>query len=263
MSLRKAVLLSSALIVAVACGGESFSGGSGGDAGSAGSHAGKPGTAGSSSKAGASSRGGSTGTGGTSGKAGTTGVGGLNCELVDCAYPVCDDGQEPVTKPGECCPTCPAPITGCEGVTCLPVTACGADYELKRPEGACCEGCVPKPGGVACLEIACPPDKTCPAGYVRGDLVGGCCYDCVPDPLYCEQTSDCVIADRPRPCCGCPEAISQRLYAADQCWSDVNDPRMVPMECYPQMTCDALCGACPEPGQLLCSDRRCTLGIPM
>jgi hypothetical protein len=262
MSLRKAFLLGAAL--AAACGGESFTGGKGGnEAGSASSVAGKSGTAGSSSSTGGrSGTGGSTGTSGSTGKAGSSGTGGLNCQLVDCAYPVCEDGQEPVTKPGQCCPTCPPPLTGCEGVMCLPVAECGEGYELKRPEGACCEGCVPKPGGVGCLEIACPPDKTCPAGYVRGDLVGGCCYDCVPDPQYCRDVADCVVADRPRPCCGCPEAISQRQYAADECWSDVNAPRMIPMECYPQMTCDAVCGACPEPGPLLCASHRCALGMP-
>jgi hypothetical protein len=266
MSLRKAVLLSASLIVAAACGGESFSGGGGGDGGdgaSAGSHAGKSPTAGASNKAGAGSQGGSTGTSGATSKAGTTGVGGLDCSRVDCADEVCDDGQAPVIEPGKCCKTCPPPVTGCEGVMCLPAIECAAGYELKRPEGACCEGCVPKPGGVGCLEIACAPDKTCPAGYVRGDLAGGCCYDCVPDPLYCNEASDCVVADRPRPCCGCPEAISRRQYAADECWSDVNDPRMVPMECYPQMTCDAICNECPPPGELLCSGHRCTLAVPM
>jgi hypothetical protein len=259
-------LVGASVLVAAACGGESFSGGgnggSSGEAGSVSGHAGKSSTAGSSSSAGTSSLGGSTGTGGTSGKAGSNGTGGIDCRAVDCAFPVCEDGAAPIAKPGECCPTCPPPQTGCDGVMCLPVTDCGPGYELKRPEGACCEGCVPKPGGVGCLEIACPPDKTCPAGYVRGDLVGGCCYDCVPDPLYCGDVADCLIADKPRSCCGCPEAISQRMYAADECWSDVDMPRMIPQECYPQMTCDAVCGPCPEPGPLSCASHRCALGMP-
>jgi hypothetical protein len=139
---------------------------------------------------------------------------------------------------------------------------CGEGYELSQPEGACCKGCVPKPGGVACREIACPPDDVCPPGYVRGDLVGGCCYDCVPDPLFCNDANDCVTADRPRSCCGCPEAISRRMYDADECWSDVQAPRMIPQSCYPQVTCDAVCGMCPPPGPLLCANHRCALAQP-
>ena len=172
------------------------------------------------------------------------------------------DGAEPVVAPGECCPTCPPPLAGCEGVTCQPIEKCEAGYEFSRPEGACCAGCVPEAGGVGCREVACNPDLTCPLGYVRGDLVGGCCYDCLPDPLFCNDFDDCVAADRPRSCCGCPEAISQRLYAADECWSDIQAPRMIPQSCYPEVTCDAVCGACPTPGTPTCNSHRCVLEAP-
>ncbi len=266
MSFRKSSSLVGVVALAAACGGSAFSGSDGGGAGNAGtssSHAGRAGSAG------ASSIGGSAASGGAPSVAGTVSVagavhrgGGPNCFAVDCAYPVCDDGAEPLTKPGDCCPTCPPPQSGCDGVTCQPVTECGQGYELARPEGACCEGCVPKPGAVACLDLACSPDKTCPPGYVRGDLVGGCCYDCAPDPLFCNDVADCVTADRPRSCCGCPEAISQRMYDADECWSDVNAPRMIPQSCYPQVTCDAVCGVCPAPGPLSCASHRCALLQP-
>jgi hypothetical protein len=270
MSFGKATFIGSAVLLAAACGGSAFSGGGDGDGGSgsggsagSSSQAGKPSTGGTSSSGGSATTGGRPGTGGSVSVAGSVGVaGGPNCAAVDCAYPVCSDGAEPVIKPGECCPTCPPPTSGCEDVTCLPVSECGEGYELGQPVGACCKGCVPKGGQVACAEIACPPDKTCPAGYVRGDLVGGCCYDCVPDPLYCSDVSDCVTADRPRSCCGCPEAISRRMYDADECWSDVDMPRMIPQSCYPQVVCGAVCGACASPGPLLCAGHRCALGMP-
>jgi hypothetical protein len=115
-----------------------------------------------------------------------------------------------------------------------------------------------QPGSVACLEIACPENNECPLGYVRGDKVGGCCYQCLPDPLFCNEEAECVMADRPRSCCGCPEVISRRAYDADACWSDVTAPRMIAQSCYPQVVCDALCAACPPPLHATCIDHRCT-----
>lgn len=268
MSFRKWAFVVGALSLAAACGGSAFSGGDASQAGSSNagtssSQAGKPGAAGSNSGGGSGSTGGASAAGGAVGVAGTTGVGGgPNCFAVPCPYPLCDDGAEPVIKPGECCPSCPVRSPSCDSVMCQPVMDCGEGYELAQPAGACCPGCVPKPGGVACREIACPADHLCPLGYVRGDLVGGCCYDCVPDPLFCNDASECVTADRPRSCCGCPEAISRRMYDADECWSNVDAPRTLPQSCYPQNTCDALCGMCAPPGPLLCANHRCALGEP-
>lgn len=258
MSFGKAYFFAGSLALFVACGGTSFSGGDG-DGGTGGSSSG-----GSSSKAGASSKGGSSSSAGsknmggsvsTAGSVGTAGT--TSCDLVLCAYPECTDGQEPITLPGECCPTCPPPTTGCDDVACEPVMDCPMGYELGTPPGACCQGCLPIPGMVACREIACPPENHCPLGYVPGDQLGGCCYDCVPDPLFCNTADECVIADKPRSCCGCPEAISMRQYQADQCWSATSMPRMIPQECYPQQICDAVCGACPPPGSAECKNHRC------
>jgi hypothetical protein len=93
---------------------------------------------------------------------------------------------------------------------------------------------------------------------VAGDKAGGCCYECLPDPLYCVDSADCVIADRPRSCCGCAEVISTRALADDPCWTPVDEPRDIPEECYPEVICDALCDACPDPGEAACVYNRCT-----
>lgn len=249
-----------------ACGGSVFAprddGGNGASSGGGNSSQGaSSATAGKTSAGGSGSSGGSSSVGGTRPTAGTTSTGGsstggsMGCQAVDCAYPLCSDGQMPVTKPGQCCPTCPPPLQGCANVKCQPVMACPAGYVIGQPPGACCEGCVPQ-GGVACVDIACPP-SACPLGYVGGDAVGGCCTDCVPDRLFCNDDSECVIADRPRSCCGCPEPVTRREYDADACWSDVDMPRPIPKACYPQVTCDALCGACPPPLNAVCSNHRC------
>lgn len=269
MSLRHASLACSLAAFAAACGGTVFSqrddlgeGGSNGAGASASrggttSTSGKPSKAGNSGVGGASAAGGKTGSAGSPAIAGSTSMGGAaNCGLVDCAFPMCSDGQMPITLAGECCPSCPPPRLGCSTVQCQPVVGCPKGYVLSQPAGACCQGCVPQPGAVECPEIACPP-STCPLGYVRGDLVGGCCTECVPDALFCNDNSECVVADRPRSCCGCPQPITRREYAADVCWSDVHAPRAIPQGCYPQVICDAICGACPPPLSASCQYHRC------
>jgi hypothetical protein len=34
-------------------------------------------------------------------------------------------------------------------------------------------------------------------------------------------------------------------------------PRMVPLDCYPQVVCDAICEACAPPGAARCENHRC------
>lgn len=145
---------------------------------------------------------------------------------------------------------------GCQDVECQPVTSCPPDYTSSQPAGACCEGCVPNPGGAACPKVACP-HSVCPLGYVRGDLVGGCCTECVPDALFCNEDSECVIADKPRACCGCPEVITRRQYDADPCWSGPPTPRKIPQSCYPEVVCGAVCSPCPSLQRAVCQNHRC------
>ena len=267
MSLRIARISGILAVFMAACGGSMFSRGDDGEGGASnigasGNLGGSSSTSGKPSKAGSSSRAGSSALGGTNGTAGATSMGGgVNCEAVDCAYPVCSDGQMPITPAGQCCPSCPPPQLGCESVECQPVMGCPSGYVLSQPAGACCQGCVPQPGGVVCPKIACP-HSVCPLGYVGGSLVGGCCTECVPDALFCNDDRDCVIADKPRKCCGCPEIINRRQYAVEPCWSDVTAPRMIPQSCYPQVTCDAICGACPPSPNVACQNNRC-LAAPL
>lgn len=261
MSLRIARISGILAMFVAACGGTVRSRGDDGEGGVSNNGAsanlgGSSSTSGQSSKAGSSSRAGSSALGGTNGTAGAIGMGGgVNCEAVDCPYPACSDGQMPITPAGLCCPICPPPL-GCQKVECQPVMGCPSGYVLSQPAGACCQGCVPQPGGVACPKVACP-HSVCPLGYVNGSLVGGCCTECVPDALFCNDDRDCVVADKPRSCCGCPEIISRRQYDAEVCWSDVDMPRMIPQSCYPQLVCDAVCGPCPAPPRVNCDTHRC------
>jgi hypothetical protein len=267
MSLAKATFaIATTLLVLAACGGTTSRSGDEGDAGSS-SGAGSNGKAGSTSKAGSSGVGGAAASGGSTAMGGAvsvggSGVGGWGCDLVLCAYPECADGAEPFMPPGQCCPICSPIRAGCDLVMCEPVMGCASGYERRTPPGACCEGCVPKPGGVACPEIACPTGNNCPLGYVRGDALGGCCTDCVPDPNFCHTAADCLIADRPRGCCECPEPISVRAYKADACWSAPSMPRVVPKECVPLDVCPAICVPCPPPGPFSCSENRCVELLP-
>lgn len=218
----------------------------------------------------------------TNGVANTTG--GLDCSGFECGGLPCPDG-ELIVPPGECCPVCVC--TGgecepldcpservvtpagaccsecahlqCEGVVCDGPTECGAGSSFSRPAGACCAACLQPPDAVACSLIGCPEQpQYCPPGYVAGDLAGGCCYECLPDPLYCVADTDCALANRPRTCCGCEEVISTRALDDDPCWVPVGEPWDIPEECYPDFTCDAVCGACPDPGGVVCENNRCT-----
>jgi len=177
-----------------------------------------------------------------------------SCDQVECEPLDCPSGNT-MLAPGACCEQCEE--QACENVLCAGPTECGDGETWERPPGACCAACIPEePGNVTCVDIACQ-STGCANGYVRGDLVGGCCYACLPDPLFCEDASDCVRADRPRDCCGCPQVISTRALDDDACWYAVDDPRPIPDACYPEAYCDALCGACPDPGQVLCLQNRC------
>ena len=267
MTFRSAYFPCLLAMLAAACGGAVFGhqddGGAGGSSTSgSSSRAGSSSSAGKPSDGGSSASGGSVSVGGSVAAAGSVSTGGgPNCEAVDCAFPVCPDGAMPVTLTGQCCPSCPPSQLGCEGVMCTSPGACAMGSTLGQPPGACCRGCIPDPGGISCPKIACG-DTTCPLGYVRGDQVGGCCTSCLPDPLFCNDDSECVFADRPRPCCGCPEAINMRQYDADQCWSAIDQPRTIPQSCQPQVTCNVICGACPPPGAARCLSHRCiTTGI--
>jgi hypothetical protein len=208
-------------------------------------------------EAGAAARGGSISAGGGATTAGTLSLGGEpTCGAVDCALVDCGEGEVPVLRPGNCCTTCEPRAGGCENVTCEPVEACGEDYELTQPPGACCVGCMPK-SVTFCNEIECLVSN-CAPGYIPEDRLGGCGCDCVPDPLYCRDDTDCVMADKPRACCGCPEAITWRQYEVEPCWSEVGSPRPLPPACKPEVTCDAICAACPNFGEVAdCSEHRC------
>jgi len=284
------------LTLAVGCGGATELNGDSDDTGSDGGNGGTGGTAGSGGT-GSGGTGGSGGNGGAGGMGGGTPVTntvgstatsttGLICPP-GCGSLPCPDGRWE-TLPGECCPVCTCENVECEplgcpadqqvtpdgyccpqcvdapcpNVTCSPPTECASGQIYTRPDGACCAGCMPEePGNVGCLDIVCPPEDNCTAGYIHGDAVGGCCYECLPDPLYCESATDCVLADRPHGCCGCPEAITRRALDDDACWWAVSEPRPVPDECYPPEICDADCDGCPEPGMVACIENRCVQGF--
>jgi hypothetical protein len=244
------------LAALLACGG-TVSRNAGDDA-RAGSSSGGSSSGSSGSSSGTGARAGAPGVGGGVGTAGSLAlVGGPNCVTVDCEPAACGPDEAPVLKTGACCEICEPRAGGCEDVKCQPVEGCRAGYELAQPPGACCAGCVPIPGQVGCNLLPCP-STSCPPGYTTGDKLGGCCDECVPDPLYCGENDDCVMAEKPSACCGCPEAITWRQYEAEPCWSEVGAPRSIPQSCYPEATCQAPCAPCETLGAAVtCAANRC------
>jgi len=179
-----------------------------------------------------------------------------SCAAVSCATVDCPSGSVSVLEPGACCPSCLE--VACEGVECEPVGECEPGYEYRHPVGACCPGCMPMGTNfVDCADRPCLDPAECPLGYVVGNLVGGCCHECLPDWLYCEIDDDCVVADKPRFCCGCPEVFARRALEDDRCLYAIDQPRNLDDDCYPDGTCDALCGACAPIVGTTCVDHRC------
>jgi hypothetical protein len=180
-----------------------------------------------------------------------------SCDSVDCALIECDQGYVPVRPDGACCDVCMPVDNACDTVMCgSPPPDCPTGRSWRRPAGACCAACVPDEPP-SCPEIACNPDLQCAPGFVVGDGVNGCCFERVPDPLYCVANDDCVVATKPSGCCSCPEVISRRLYDEDKCWVGADD-RPVPLECSGDIACDVACAPCPNPGEPWCVDGRCT-----
>mmetsp|Transcript_37756 Transcript_37756/g.33358 ORF Transcript_37756/g.33358 Transcript_37756/m.33358 type:complete len:147 (-) Transcript_37756:89-529(-) len=71
----------------------------------------------------------------------------IDCALVRCLAPACDEGEELFTPPGQCCPTCKSSGGGnggngpdCSTVLCASV-ACGSNKEIFVPNGQCCPKC--------------------------------------------------------------------------------------------------------------------------
>lgn len=126
------------------------------------------------------------------------------------------------------------------------------DGELVVPEGECCPEC--SCAAVSCVTSDCAPDE------VWVIHPGACCPSCEPI-LACESDDDCIVADRPRSCCGCPEVINRAALDDDPCWYDVDAPRELPNECYPEEYCDAVCGACAPIDGVLCVAGRCEEAI--
>jgi hypothetical protein len=272
--------------LAASCGGNSFR--NEGEAGS-----GEPGTGGANQTAGsASNTGGTTSTGGASPDAGTPGSGGTapsagaggclqqpcaapycpdgkivepecgcpycSCENIDCSYEECTSGQVHVRPEGACCEIC-VPSDGCEAVSCEPESECPAGRTWQKPRGACCGACLPSDGSFGCARVACDPNLECPPGYVLGDgLVTGCCYECVPDPLYCVRDDECILAVDVLACCPCPTVINFRMYNSDgkECWFAEDVWWLPPAQCVPP-DCDMECGSCPDPGEPRCVDQHC------
>jgi hypothetical protein len=145
------------------------------------------------------------------------------------------------------------------------VTSCPTGFVIERERGACCDTCHPNANAQYpnCEVVDCAPPRNCPIGYHHVLPSYRCCNECEPDPNYCQNDADCIIAELPYACCGCPVAIGTRLYVTDACYSALALPRSVPMSCQSQAVCSVACGVCPVPGIAACVDHSCTQVYPL
>jgi len=75
-----------------------------------------------------------------------------NCALIQCDWPNCPGGVLPVTRPGDCCPSCPdrptlpwkpQPVPDCSRVACtLEIRICRDGRPARVQPGECCPRCV-------------------------------------------------------------------------------------------------------------------------
>jgi hypothetical protein len=178
------------------------------------------------------------------------------CSCADTACPanICANGYELASMDGSCCGTCvPVKPYGCDEVSCEPIGDCPVGTTMERPPGSCCPACVPN-APPTCEDSECASD--CPLGYTPGNGTNGCCYDCVPDPSFCETYADCYVATDASSCCGCAEAISERMFVDDPCYVSPDVPRSPPAQCQPGV-CNVSCPICSAPVSVSCVNYQC------
>lgn len=107
-----------------------------------------------------------------------------DCDLVRCPMPLCAEGQR-LSYRGGCCPVCVGQPSRCATVLCAAV-ACDEGEELVTSPGDCCGHCVPSHPVQECQTdddcpvyycITCP----CPVSECRG----GSCVTSTPDASTC------------------------------------------------------------------------------
>ena len=88
-----------------------------------------------------------------------------DCSIVKCAAPLCDEGYEPFTPPGQCCPTGCKKVrqtkVNCIDVFCIQVV-CEPGQTTIIPDGKCCPMCV-TPVAKRAAEVAELPPIDCAA----------------------------------------------------------------------------------------------------
>uniref|UniRef100_A0A0G4I290 Kazal-like domain-containing protein n=1 Tax=Chromera velia CCMP2878 TaxID=1169474 RepID=A0A0G4I290_9ALVE len=104
----------------------------------------------------------------------------VDCSNILCMLPVCGDGIQPVTPPGECCPQCPTPSdVNCAAVIC-PLPLCTNGALPTTAEGECCPVCPPSdgPDEFSCAMVLCAAPPPCANGADHIVPEGQCCPVC-------------------------------------------------------------------------------------
>lgn len=174
-----------------------------------------------------------------------------DCSLVDCQDPASLPCDTPVTKPGDCCPSCPVEL--CPEDFCpVPTCAKGA-ARLVRPadqdNGICCPvyECGDDCAMVDCIQQ--PEEMNCPPGSVAFKSPDQCCASCKqdctlvkcanPDSMQCPTGGAPTVKDGE--CCAtCPDYDKCALVLC------VQDPNK--MDCAPGFIAtkddDKCCATC-------------------
>ncbi|KAM6954491.1 extracellular matrix organizing protein FRAS1 [Aplochiton taeniatus] len=199
------------------------------------------------------------------------------CQRAHCGRLDCPEGEDPVDRPGKCCPECSSMTASCSIST----------QNLERWREGVCRQCECRSGRVTCYQLSC---SSCPPGTLARPRPGHCCPECtqVPcrgecvscsgSPDHCERCADpgdllldgrCVntcphgyYADG-RVCSACQSSCAS-CESSYECQSCVGSLLLSNRQCvptcepgsYPDHThcrgCDASCSECRGPSRQEC-----------
>ncbi|XP_072037590.1 kielin/chordin-like protein [Amphiura filiformis] len=171
-----------------------------------------------------------------------------DCNMIQCGWPNCPGGAQPVTKPGDCCPSCPGDGRG----------GCNAEDGTPKSNGESwsegpCTDCICVNGGNECIAVICDWPR-CPGDAQPVTKPGDCCPGCP------EELSTCVTEDGTTKAHG--ERWSEGPCTDCTCWNGTKDCNMIqcgwpncPGGATPVTKPGTCCPSCPGDGRGGCNAR--------
>jgi hypothetical protein len=106
------------------------------------------------------------------------------CDMVRCAYPLCNQGQHAAFQ-GSCCAVCVGASPDCAAVQCAAPKCLGGEI-LVTPPGQCCPRCHKAPPVATCdTTMDCPVYDCASCPCPTSECVNRKCQTSTPDSSTC------------------------------------------------------------------------------